>query len=95
MLLYEKRVNLPSRWNSDHKRFYDVGRLLQELKESLPFGEWRLRMLHENDQDFDYNTSIHQHSAGCYEIECVVERIKLPNYLYEMLEEFKAETQAG
>lgn len=78
--LYEKKNTPPSRYNPDHKRFYHPGRLLNEIYESLPKGEWRLRQCEDHDIGFDYSIPANVHSVGTYEIECVIQ--KLPHYDY-------------
>lgn len=80
-LLYEKKKELPSRFaGSGHFRYYLPSTLLAEIQEALPLGEWRLRHMCDNDKSFDYNLPDITHSEGCYEIECVIE--KIPDYPY-------------
>lgn len=86
-MLYEKKVAPPSRFNGDHKRFYLPSTLLNEVQLALPLGEWRLRHCCDNDMNFDYDIPPAQHSVGCYEIECVVQRIPLYRYLRDLLAE--------
>ena len=76
--LYEKKRDLPSRWNEDHKRFYTPALLLREFEESLPPNGYRIRHLVDNDLGYLYEIGAEQHAAGCYEIELVVEKIKPP-----------------
>jgi SAM-dependent methyltransferase len=76
--LYERRCDLPSRWNGDHKRFYTPGRLLAEIEESLPINGFRIRHLADNDFGYDYERPLEVAPLGCYEIELVVEKIKRP-----------------
>jgi SAM-dependent methyltransferase len=76
--LYEKKRDLPSRWNEDHKRFYTPALLLREFEESLPPNGYRIRHLVDNDLGYLYEIGAEQHAAGCYEIELVVEKIKAP-----------------
>jgi SAM-dependent methyltransferase len=78
--LYEKRAHLPSKWNNDHKRFYTPSSLLGEFEESLEPNSYRVRHLCDNDVWFDYNLGPHEHSYGCYEIELVIEKIKMPDW---------------
>jgi SAM-dependent methyltransferase len=73
--LYEKRKNLPSRWNGDHKRFYTPSSLLKEVEESLPTNTYRVRFLEDGDKDFDYSIDPTQHSKGQYEITLVIQKI--------------------
>jgi len=78
--LYERRPELPSRWNGDHKRFYTPASLLAELEESLPVNGFRVRHLADNDRDFRYDRAPHEVPVGGYEIELVIEKIARPSY---------------
>lgn len=73
--LYEKKLDLPSRWNGDHKRFYTSASLLKEFEDSLPINSYRIRHLHENDKGHDYTQSATEHSLWLYEIEVVVQKL--------------------
>lgn len=74
--LYEKKLDLPSIWNGDHKRFYTPASLLLEFELALPINSFRVRHLRDNDFGHDYNTPQKEHSHGGYEIELVIEKIK-------------------
>jgi SAM-dependent methyltransferase len=78
--LYERKGDLPSRFNRDHKRFYTPALLLAQIEEVLPVGGYRIRSLRDIDDNFDYATPPNQHARGCYEIELVIEKIKTPAY---------------
>lgn len=78
--LYEKRKHLPSRWNADHKRFYTPSSLLAEIEESIEPNSYRIRSLCDNDENFNYSIDPYSHSAGCYEIELVIQKIKKPSW---------------
>ena len=78
--LYERRADLPSLWNADHRRFYTAARLLAEIEDSLPVNGFRVRHLADNDTDFDYNRKPSEHASGCYEIELVLEKIEQAYY---------------
>lgn len=78
--LYEKRGNLPSRWNADHKRFYTPGSLLAMVERTLEENIFRVRHLKDNDIGFDYALGPEVHSTGCYEIELVLQRIAKPDW---------------
>lgn len=73
--LYEKKLELPSNWNGDHKRFYTPGSILKEFEESLPHNSFRVRHLQDNDKYHDYDQPAGQHSKGQYELELVIEKI--------------------
>ena len=76
--LYEKKVDLPSNYNGDHKRFYTPSSLMKEVEASLPPNSYRLRHLVDNDAGYDYALPPGRHSGGCYEIELVIEKIAPP-----------------
>lgn len=78
MYLYEKKQYVPSRFNQDHRRFYTPSRLMREIEESLEPNTYRVRHLIDNDRDFDYSIRDHWHSQGCFEIECVLQKINHP-----------------
>ena len=78
--LYEKKRDLPSNWNGDHKRMYSPASLAAAFEEALEVNSFRLRHLRENDADFDYSRGPDLHSNGSYEIEIVVEKIDPPTW---------------
>lgn len=73
--LYEKKLTPPSRFNSDHKRFYTAASLLKEIEDSLPINSYRIRHLRENDEGHDYSQAPEEHSKWLYEIETVLEKL--------------------
>jgi SAM-dependent methyltransferase len=78
--LYEKKQNLPSIWNEDHKRFYTPASLLQEFEQALKLNSYRVRFLEDGAEGFNYNISPEQHSSGEYEITLVIEKIETPTW---------------
>jgi SAM-dependent methyltransferase len=78
--LYEKRRELPSRWNADHRRFYTPASLLREFEESLLPNTYRIRHLRDNDTGYLYAIGPERHATGCYEIELVIEKIAAPEW---------------
>ena len=81
--LYEKKANLPSRWNGDHKRFYTPASLLSEFEKTLQPNSYRVRFLEDGGTGFDYNLEPDVHSCGEYEITLVIEKIEKPNWELE------------
>lgn len=81
--LYEKRRNLPSRWNPDHKRFYTPARLLSEFEEALEPNSYRVRHLADGDDNYSYGVGPEQHGGGRYEIELVIEKLDKPSWTLE------------
>ena len=76
--LYERRSDLPSRWNGDHKRFYTPASLLAEIEKSLPVNGYRVRHMIDNDAGFNYREPVDALPAGNYEIELVLQKIERP-----------------
>ena len=84
-LLYEKKKAPPSRFAGfAHKRFFMPHSLIADITRALPLTEWRLRHMRDNDDGFDYDLPPEMHWTGCYEIECVIERINRYKF-YEKL----------
>ena len=78
--LYERNIALPSRFNGDHRRFYTAGSILAEVEDTLDPMSYRLRLLEDNDEGFDYTIPPENHAGGCYEIVMVLQRIRRPDY---------------
>jgi SAM-dependent methyltransferase len=79
--LYERKPVPTSRWGgNEHLRFYTVASLTREIEDALPVGEFRYRLIRDNDAGFDYDRSPTEYPAGCYEIEVVLQRIARPAY---------------
>jgi SAM-dependent methyltransferase len=113
--LYEKKPDLPSRYNTDHKRFYAPHNLLEEIWQALPHLGYRVRHMCDNDDGWDDGwrpkeipepvdelelagrTAAYKHedgrkakivsagemhpSNGCYEIELVIEKTTVPEWV--------------
>jgi SAM-dependent methyltransferase len=78
--LYEKKKNLPSQFNEDHKRFYTPASLLKEVEESLIPNSYRVVYLQDCDQFFNYDIPPGTHSCGEYQIELVLKKIQTPTW---------------
>jgi len=79
--LYERKTELPSIWNRDHKRFYTPASLMREIEESLEPNTYRVRILQDRDKDYDYSRPLSKgHPVGEYSIECVIEKIISPSW---------------
>jgi SAM-dependent methyltransferase len=76
--LYEKKLTLPSNYNSDHRWFVTPGLLLERVEDALPWNSYRVRWLRDNDDGYDYSIPPERHGKGCYEIELVLEKINPP-----------------
>lgn len=76
--LYEKKHQLPSKWNKGHLRFYTPGSLALEVENSLAPNSYRVRLLEDGDKGFVYSIPPEKHSGGQYEITLVLQKIKPP-----------------
>lgn len=76
--LYEKKLDLPSIWNGDHKKFFTPASLIKEFEEVLEPNSYRVRLLEDGDQNFDYSIDPNKHSGGQYEITLVIQKVPLP-----------------
>lgn len=74
---YEKKENLPSQWNDDHKRFYTISSLALEIEQALIPNTYTIEYLKDCYEGFDWNIPNHIHSCGEYQIECVIKKRKL------------------
>ena len=78
--LFERKLDLLSRWNIDHYRFYTPASLLREIEEVLEPNAYRVRYLMDNDMGFDYSVTPLQTGVGCFEIELVLQKINKPTW---------------
>jgi SAM-dependent methyltransferase len=78
--LYEKKLDLPSRWNAGHRRFYLPSDLLQEIERALAPNSYRIRYLQDCDEDYSYSVGPDVHPSGEYQIECVVQKLDRPKW---------------
>ncbi len=78
--LFERRPDLPSVWNGDHKRFFTPASLLAEIEAALPVNGYRVRHLVDNDISFRYQDPPSAPPAGNFEIELVIQRIARPDW---------------
>ena len=81
--LYEKRLNMPSRFSTQHLRFYTPGSLLVAVEAALKPNTYRVRFLEDGDRGFDYSIPPEKHSVGQYEVTLVLQKIKAPEWSIE------------
>lgn len=72
---YEKKAAPPSRFNGDHKRFYTIASLVEEIRSSLPREAHHVSYLREVVNHEDLKLPPETHSVGPYEIVIVVEKV--------------------
>jgi SAM-dependent methyltransferase len=78
--LYERRPDLPSRWNGSHQRFYTPASLLSEIENSLAANSYRVRLLLDNDRGYDYSEPADNGPRGGHEILLVLQKIARPDW---------------
>jgi SAM-dependent methyltransferase len=79
--LYEKKLQIPvSLHNPDHKRAYTPASLLKEFEESLEPNSYRVRLLRDNDDGYDYSLDDTIHCVGECQIELVIQKIEKPKW---------------
>lgn len=78
--LYEKKKQFPSRWNSDHKHMFLIGRaeppdtldIVEEIRESLK--NYDIKYVKTCDEGHTITDPL-KHSDGEYQIEIVIQKI--------------------
>jgi hypothetical protein len=78
--LAERKFRLPSRHGSKALRFYTPASLLAEIEEAIDSTEYRVRILKDDDQGFDYHASIHDRPEGNQRIVLGIQRIARPSW---------------
>lgn len=81
--LYERRINKPSKWNGDHNYFFSPGKLLTHIEEALEPNSYRVRLLEDGDENYNYSVPLSSHPDGQYEITTVLQKIKKPDWNLE------------
>ncbi len=79
--LCERQLALPSRTHPDRRRLYTPAALLGEIEEALEPNSYRIRLLCDHDDGYDYGAGDDDEpSAGGQSILAVVERIAQPEW---------------
>lgn len=76
--LYERKLQLPSRYERGHLRFYTPAALMAEVEEALPASCYRLRLLADDDVGFDYEAPLARVPAGGHDIVLCLEKTAQP-----------------
>jgi hypothetical protein len=82
--LLERKLVLPSRFDPKHLRFYTPSTLMSEIEEALDPLQYRVRMLLDNDADYDYSIGISERPRGATDIVACLERIEGPSWWGEL-----------
>jgi len=78
---YEKRVNLPSQWNADHKKFYTMSGLFLDIELALEPNTYLVEYAKDCVDGYDWSIGPTSHSVGEYQIECVLKKIEKPSWV--------------
>lgn len=65
-----------SHFNGDHKRFYTPSSLCSEIESALEPNSYKIELLRDHDEGFDYSIGPGTHSSGQYEILCIIQKLK-------------------
>ena len=78
--LFERKLTLPSRWNSLQRRLYTPRSLLDEVEEALVPNSYRIRLLGDQDEGYDYDLPWSKAPVGGHDIVLVLEKIPRPQW---------------
>jgi hypothetical protein len=73
--LYERKLQVPSRYQRSHMRFYTPSALLAEVEEALDPCRYRIRLLADNDSGFDYRAPLGALPAGGHDIVLCLQKL--------------------
>ena len=76
--LYERKLQVPSRTERRHLRFYTPGTLLTEIEEALDPCGYRVRFLGDNDTGYDYGAGLGSEPRAGHSIVVCLEKIEGP-----------------
>lgn len=78
--LYDRQLALPSRLRPQQLRLYSPALLLSEVEEALTPNSYRVRLLNDLDDGFDYAADPQAKPQGLSDIALVLERISSPSW---------------
>lgn len=76
--LYDRQLELPSRWEPLQKRLYTPASLMAEVEEALVPNSYRVRYLGDGDAQYDYAAQGDREPDGHSDVLLVLERIAQP-----------------
>jgi ADP-heptose:LPS heptosyltransferase/SAM-dependent methyltransferase len=72
--LYERKLEVPSRWSPGHQRFYTVSSLFLEVQAACGINSFRVRYAREFDRGHSYDSPHEKHARGSYATVVVFEK---------------------
>ena len=88
--LYERQLALPSRWNPAQRRLYTPGFLLEEVEEALCPNSYRVRLLCDLDDGYDYRRPIELEPVGESDVLLVLQKREVPGWRLDRPRDVKA-----
>ncbi len=79
--LCERELALPSRRHPSRRRLYTPASLLAEVEEALAPNSYRVRLIRDHDDGYDYALASDTPRVGAHDILLVLERIELPDWV--------------
>jgi len=76
--LYERQNALPSRWSPRQRRLYTPRSLLEEIEESLAPNSYRIRLLSDDDNEYDYTIDPARFPHGRHDVILALQKIIPP-----------------
>lgn len=78
--LYERQLELPSRWNSLQRRLYTPATLLEEIEEALEPNSYRVRFVGDADAGYDYDAAPDREPGGRSDVLLAIQKIAPPHW---------------
>lgn len=82
--LFERKLQMPSRRDRGHLRFYTPASLLGEVEEAIDPCRYRVRLLADHDAGFDYEAPLNAAPAGGRDIVLSLQKIAPPAWRADM-----------
>jgi hypothetical protein len=89
--LAERKFRLPSRYGSKSLRLYTPASLIAEIEEALDPTEYRIRLLRDDDEAYEYDRPIGERPEGHQRIVIAVQKIARPSWAAQMDQDDRAE----
>ena len=81
--LAARQLALPVRDRPTQRRLYTPASLLVEVEEALPPNSYRIRLLSDDDQDYDYSRAKDSSPSGHSNVVLVLQKIEPPAWTLE------------
>lgn len=85
--LFERKLQLPSRYGSGAERFYTPSSLLREVEEALDPVQFRVRLLFEDDAEYDTSLPLDTCPRKGYHIKLLLQRVSRPDWADKLVDD--------